>query len=169
MRTKRHATARVGVFVASALFLGGCHLVSGGGWIHSAVDGKATFGFTAQCRLETLSDTLAYWFYEGQFQYSDKAAGVRFHADIDPIVGVFPSDTVVSCRTAANELTENASLRGTYRVQPNGGTGSVSITVEDHGEPGPSNGDQICVTLTGGPFDGYTNCGTISGGNIQVQ
>lgn len=170
MATKGYRQGFAAVFVVSALLLSGCHLVSGGGWILSSVDGKATFGFNGHCRLEVISDTLAYWFYEGQFQYMDKGAGVRFHADIAPFWGVFPEGSVVSCKTAASALGNSnpAILNGTYRQQPGGGTGGIFINVTDLGEPG-INGDRLCVSLTGGPYHGYSNCGTIQGGNLQVQ
>lgn len=42
------------------------------------------------------------------------------------------------------------------------------MRVEDDGEPG-INGDTVSITLTGGQYNGYTNSGTVQGGNIQVD
>jgi len=61
------------------------------------------------------------------------------------------------------------SYSGTYRPQPTkfGPGGSFEVTVQDRGEPGPSNGDYIKIVLFGGIYDGYSNFGSMQGGNIQ--
>jgi len=149
---------------ATALgLLAGCK-VTGGGWLDSAVDPakKATFAVTAECKNGA---SVA----RGQFQYHDhggpwgpNALTVAAHGVINaPFEGVCIQPPVFPIGV----------FTGTYEPQPKklGSGGTFTISVEDGGEPGPSNGDTFFVEFVGGVFDGYSNSGNINGGNIQVH
>jgi len=42
------------------------------------------------------------------------------------------------------------------------------LTMTDAGEPGLK-GDTLCLSLLDGAYSGYSNCGPIGEGNIQVR
>ncbi|HBY96451.1 MAG: hypothetical protein M5U01_34985 [Ardenticatenaceae bacterium] len=115
-------------------------------------DGRATFGFQLVCRGEDLGQAEA----SGQFQYNDHAAGVNFQARAASV----PLDT---CDNKSGQ----GWFFGEYTPRPRGEGGRFEVQVVDKGEPGASEGDWLCITLTGGVFDGYTNCGDLGGGNIE--
>src|SRR4029078_1965235 len=48
------------------------------------------------------------------------------------------------------------------------GAGTLQLSICDNGEPGPTEGDTICIHVTSGPYAGYSNSGTLQGGNLQV-
>lgn len=66
------------------MLITGCHILGGGGWLPGLNGGKAHFGFEAHCVQE---DGFSL-FYEGDFQYSDRSAGVRFHGTFEQSVGI---------------------------------------------------------------------------------
>jgi hypothetical protein len=164
-----------GVLVALAIVvLAGCEHATGGGFIPSATDeGKATFGFSTNCDNTTLENGELAAKVKGQLQYYDREADVKFHASLEPITLEVPSDVTDACgfldELAEQEFGEDSAVL-LYRVQggPNEAEGLVILQVVDNGEPG-INGDEVTITLIGGPYDGYTNSGTIEGGNIQVH
>jgi hypothetical protein len=157
--------------------LAGCK-ASGGGYIPTAepgVEGKATFGFSANCTNVTdeFGDVFAYT--KGQLQYNDKPADVKFHADLaDGGLGVVGSTTPCEDLDAIFTDEDTDVFSGLYRVRggPKEGEGSVELLVTDAGEPG-INGDKVTISLSafepGGTYDGYTNTGTVQGGNVQVD
>jgi hypothetical protein len=166
----------LGVLLAFALVAAGCHRATGGGWIPSAsLDGsKATFGVTAKCAVGSALGP-GPTFYEGQFEWDDQGAGVRFHADIEPEIapaaltgeegGALPEE-VFGGGFGFPPMT--ASPVGDYRPQPPGAPGRFTLFLTDAGEPG-INGDTVTIFLSGGQYNEYTNTGTIQGGNIQVD
>jgi hypothetical protein len=166
--TFRRASTVLGV-VGLVAVVAGCDKVTGGGWIPSSTgQGKATFGFSAVCKNQEdpiVGPVAA--LHEGQFEWDDHTAGVSFHGDVEPTLSL---NALGTCKEAAQLIDQNinATLLGEYRPQPPGAPGSFEANVTDNGEPG-INGDSICVALQGGPHNGYTNCGVIEGGNIQVQ
>ena len=158
---RRRVITVIAGLVVLAVFLPGCGpgKYTGGGWIASAVDpeAKATFGFTFFAE-DTDGDGDADT-AKGEVQYRDKAAGVAFHGNVEAAV-VNDSETPVSGEAA-----------GTYTPQPKtvGEPGSFYIKVVDRGEPGPSNGDEIEILLSGGVHDGYANQQTLGRGNVQYH
>jgi hypothetical protein len=141
--------------IVVALLLAGCNTARGGGWIDSALTegGKATFGFKFVCKEGEAS---------GQLQYNDhgdwNGVHVRFHAVVDPTTSI--------CGGAIG----TGIFTGTYTPQPKkaGPGGVFTVGVVDGGEPGPSSDDLFAIQLTDGVFNGYTNSGSLGGGNIQV-
>ena len=145
----------VGLLVLAAIaVLSGC---SGGGWIpgggyftntsgatfHGATQsGKATFGFT-------------YDGYKGRFQgtYRDGDVQIAFTG---------PSYSAPSPSCIASSF-DYRSTNPFWR-----GTGTGQIYACDAGEPGFSSGDTLDISINSGPFNGYSNSGTVQG-NIQVK
>jgi hypothetical protein len=154
-------TAIFGMVVIS-----GCHWLGGGGWLPGKNGGKAHFGFEAYC----VEDEGVYWFHEGEFQYMDKSAGIRFHGTFQWFLG--DSNGYDSCEEAAAagnspEELSTALIFGTCVTQPGKHEGSFNIIVEDNGTPGLV-GDYIEVNTQGCGEDGgdYSHSGTLGGGNI---
>lgn len=160
-----------------AVVLVGCHKVTGGGWLAGLYGGKANFGFEARCVTTNGNENR---FYEGQFQYQDRSAGVGFHGDIDT---GFTATWANNCEDAAIPLStlNEAQLTGTCISQPGGVSGSFSVRVVDNGSPGSLAGDTIVIDTPSqqpfysGEYAGipctdngvaYHNEGSLGGGNI---
>jgi hypothetical protein len=164
-----------GVLVAlTFVVLAGCQ-ATGGGYIPSTIEGeKATFAFNGKCTNTTMTDEFGNVIAEvkGQLQYNDRAADVKFHADlVDSFIIPGSSDP---CEDAADLGGDSADFTGFYRVSggPKEAEGVVDLFVRDGGEPG-INGDHVAIFLSafqpGGTYDGYTNSGFVQGGNVQVH
>jgi len=147
--------------------LAGCEKATGGGTITSDTgEGKATFAFKGKCTNTTLENGDVVAEVKGQLQYNDREADVKFHAELG---GTVRTDTATPCEDIqTNENVEQ--FLGVYRVSggPKEGEGLVGLEVLDAGEPG-INGDQVGISLDEGLYDGYTNSGTVEGGNVQVH
>ena len=168
----RAALALAGVIVIIA----GCHKVTGGGWIAGVNGGKATFGFQAQCVDDEFGDPSQ---FEGQFQFNDRGAGVRFHGDVNANLSYigFPEEwscsDIVEFVNPPEEL-GHAAFQGQC-TSPAGIAGTFSVEVMDNGTPGSVAGDIITVQSPAYGFCGtpctddmqtYSNSGVIGGGNI---
>jgi hypothetical protein len=70
-------------------------LVGSGGWLTGLNGSKAHFGFEAYC----VEDEGVCRFHEGEFQYLDKSAGVRFHGTFQWFLG--NTNGYESCEEAA--------------------------------------------------------------------
>jgi hypothetical protein len=177
-RPRRLCVARpVALGIVVTVMLTGCASLKGGGWIPSLSLGqKATFGFSAKCQDTTIEGVPVARLYEGQFEFDDHSFSplVRVHGDVEPdVFGTVPEETCsqVSKETALMNL---SGFRGTYQTQPDvvpSLQGEFAVAVFDGGEPATINGDMICVDLVGPglPVAGYTNCGVVQGGNIQIR
>jgi len=73
----------------------------------------------------------------------------------------------VTCEDPRQPFEGSFEILGTYRPQPRGATGDFLVVITDAGEPG-RNDDTFSIELTGGAHNGYTNSGTLGGGNIQI-
>jgi len=201
------SAARLACALAGAIvIIAGCHKVTGGGWIAGVNGGKATFGFQGQCRSGTVEVDFGggpmtlpeVTFYEGQFQYQDRSAGVRFHGKINPnnfVLGYPGScDELVADIADFGLPTNEAEFTGECTSQPGGVTGTFKVTVVDGGKPGPDAADEVTVATPnfflqpifdadwnvigeevvpiGAPCtaDGqpYSNSGLLGGGNIAM-
>jgi len=161
------------LFLASStLALVGCANVTGGGSIPSAndPDREARFAFVMHCR-----DTGSGRVVTGNFEYHDQtfartasngdAAELRIHGEaID-----FPFDG--TCADLAAASPDMAAYFGSYTPQPPdlGPGGTFVLLVQDTGEQGPGKVDGFSVFLTGGIFDGYSNTGTVTRGQIVIH
>lgn len=136
--------SRTVMAVALLLLLGACGWTAdGGGWLAGKNGGKANLGFEIFC--EEGEGTAA-------ITYSDKS--------IKPAVSIKAVD-VTGCDDVG-------TLEGTYRPSPKGDGGAFTITLVDTGETGPSKGDTVTISLTGGLHDGYSHSGVLQGGNVTV-
>lgn len=181
---KNVSWGRAAVAAAAMLVcIAGCHKVTGGGWIAGVNGGKATFGFQAQCVDDADGDPSQ---YEGQFQYNDRGAGVRFHGNVNANMTYVGAPEDWSCSDIvelvyANQL--NQALMQGECTSPAGVKGTFSVEVTDNGTPGSVTGDIITVSTpsildfgnweTGEPPQpctdngfAYSNSGLLSGGNI---
>ncbi len=153
---------------------------TGGGFIDSAAGGKAkaTFGFSLEGIDEDgdgQADTavvyppgqvpIIFAIAKGQFNYNDHGAGVQFHLDIvpDPTLTRADGGPLNGCWVVGAGT--GAYCFGPYTSRAGNGEAYVSLTAK--GDQYGSAEDTIEVVLTGGPYDGYQNSGTIQGGNIQ--
>lgn len=193
----RGRCALLAVLSLAAALLTGCNAgkYTGGGFIPSAVKGaneKATFGFelegvdtTGDGQVTVLSAVtgtnifdgmtnydIAEWaLAKGQCTYNDHAAGVQFHFDCVemtnlPADGSFPSGVWVVPNATLTAATA-AVFNGPYTSPA--GNGTVDVTITCIGDQYANTNDTLTVSLTGGPYDGYYNSGTIEGGNIQFH
>ena len=177
------SAARLACALAGAIIvIAGCHKVTGGGWIAGVNGGKATFGFQAQCVDDEFGDPSQ---FEGQFQFNDRGAGVRFHGDVNANQTYVGAPEEWSCSDIV-ELVFPAELNQALFqgecTSPGGITGTFSVEVTDNGTPGSMAGDVITVstpytvvtefgTFTFGEpctddLQPYSNSGVIGGGNL---
>lgn len=165
------------LLIALAVTIVGCHKVTGGGWIGGVNGGKATFGFQAQC-VEV--EDGGYGQFEGQFQYNDRGAGVRFHGDINANIFSYPPPELglESCSDVVEFTNPDALNEARFQgecTSPGGVKGTFAVVVTDNGTPGSLAGDIITVQTPASAFFGepctdngtpYSNSGVIGGGNI---
>src|SRR5207244_1823759 len=102
--------------------------------------------------------------YEGQLDWQD--GPFRFHGNVEPLFDflILPG----SCQDFRATFAAQGSaveFGGTYYPKSGGGSGQFFVMVDDMGTPG-ANGDAISIFLAGGQYDGYSNAGTVQGGNI---
>jgi hypothetical protein len=170
---------KIGVFLmcTTMLLMSGCHWFSGGGWFAGLLGGKAHFGFEMYCAETGEAPPGFPWvFYDGEIQFMDRKAGVRFHGDF--VWNVAVTDGVSSCEEAAQLLVDDfggshyeaLGIFGTCRTQPGNVPGTFTLSVVDDGSPGVGAEDWIEVT-TNCTSDGsfYSNSGILGGGNITSE
>ena len=159
---------------------------TGGGFIDSAAGGKAkaTFGFSLEGidkdgdgQVDTAvvfppddQVPIIFAIAKGQFDYNDHGAEVQFHLEIvpDPTLTRADGGPLNGCWVVQDPNTgegTGAYCFGPYTSSVGNGQAYVSLTAK--GDQYGSADDTIEVSLTGGPYDGYHNSGTIQGGNIQ--
>ena len=168
------------LLIGATLAISGCHKIAGGGWFGGLYGGIATFGFQGQCVRQDLGGGEMNWSYEGQFQFSDRSAGVRFHGDIEPFIASSAQNTTCAeDAEASGDPLNEALFVGQCVSQPGGATGSFSVYVIDNGTPDVPDDDYIEVNTPSilsifNPnakactADGlaYSNAGTLGGGNF---
>jgi len=186
-RNWRHCANLAVVGLAAALLVGCAPgKYTGGGFIESAAGGnqKATFGFELEgidatgSGQVTLEDAeVAPFVFEvwglakGQCTYNDHGAGVQFHFDCVPTT-TLPADgsPPSGCFFVLNDdftAATAAIFNGPYKSPA--GNGEVYVTITCIGDQYLSTSNTLSIQLTGGPYDGYSNSGTIQGGNIQFH
>lgn len=146
---------------ALALMVLGCTATkgTGGGWMSSTVPGqKATFGFEAHCDPRGPQPPLG-CDPRGSGHYEDEAANLGMQlVRLAPAFGFTCQGTQVE-------------YRSTERTRPGTGTATVSVCDNDTHPSGPDaarDPDIFSITVTSGPYAGYTNAGPVLGGNIRV-
>jgi hypothetical protein len=117
-------------------------LVTGGGHLPSTVSGAdANFGFNVHRK--ATGDAVT-----GQFEYQDKGGNLNIHSTA-------MNALAVSGNTATFGGTASINGKGSY---------SFTVTVQDYGEPAAGH-DTFSISLS----NGYTDHGTLSGGNINIH
>jgi len=160
------------VLVAVALALTSCENATGGGWIPALNDpaAKATFGFTMHCKDD--ADGIAT--VTGSLEFHDPSVTITAPNGKPMSLGIHgvtdASGVAFSC-SALDQLFGNGPYMGTYTPQPAtlGAGGSFTLTIQDNGTKGPSKDDVLMLTLSGGVFGGYSNSGTLGGGQITTR
>ena len=182
-RNWRHYAILAVAALTAAQLTGCAGKYTGGGSIQSAAGGnaKATFGFelegvdatgNGQVTVESVEiapDVWANWLLaKGQCTYNDHGAGVQFHFDCVEMTnypapdGSYPSGIHIGSNA---EGTPAAQFNGPYTSPA--GNGTVLFTITCIGDDFANTNNTVTVSLSGGPYDGYYNSGTIQGGNIQ--
>jgi hypothetical protein len=124
---------------------------------------------------------LVWWTGKGQFNFNDSGAGVNFHFDMNETLAFDANGEVESDVSWTGDLRDDAfddgflsesdliltSMLFSGPYTSKAGNGHVSVVLTAKGDSFGSAEDTIEVTLTGGPYDGYHNSGTIQGGNFQ--
>jgi len=172
----------LGIFFFSALLTwAGCEpaKVTGGGWIPSAssLGGKAIFGFNVDSCAQHRTGL-------GRFNYHDKNAGVKMNGYItqagECVDGQGQSVDLLGKAACDHEkptnLVEPFYKFTLYYTCTNpksrklGKGGQATVFVQDNGEGGNvvvmGDGDYAHIVVDNGPYEGYTNAGTVQG-NIQ--
>ena len=102
--------------------------------------------------------------YEGQFQYNDKANGVKFHGDINSPLQESCEETVVN---NSGYLT-HAIFAGECLLRTGNVPGHFNVTVKDNETLGSLGaGDFISVSASCTDVTEYFNFGILGGGNIM--
>lgn len=115
--------------------------VTGGGWILTASNKKANFGFVAHYENAVAPG--------GNLKYDDNAAGLKINGNVTTL--------------SVDRTTGTSTFGGTARV--NGVEGyAYIVTVTDKGEPGDN--DTFAIRI---PSISYKAGGALMGGNIQVH
>lgn len=142
----RRPALTLATLALAGLVLAGC-TVSGGGQMASTTGAKqATFGFTITS--EGDSDVMRGNWHDGWVK-------LRFTS------GTFDNPATGDC----------ADISGTYEStsKSSPGSGNLDLTVCDEGEPGVSSGDSIDFDPTSGPYSSYSNSGSLTGGNVNLN
>src|SRR5262249_17557740 len=126
-------------------------------------------GYVDMESVEVAPDVYANWLLaKGQCTYNDHGAGVQFHFDCVEMTnypapdGSYPSGIHVGFNA---DGTAGAEFNGPYTSPA--GNGTVQFTITCIGDDFANTNNTVTVSLSGGPYDGYYNSGTIQGGNIQ--
>ncbi len=162
----------IGLLGGLALFVSGCDepgKYTGGGMMKSSIEegAKANFGFNMKvletgegCGINQENQV------KGQLQYKDHGRsdqypkGLKFHGVIES--GSIAIDQYNGLRYG--------DFEGKYTVPGNkNGGGWFYVSVHDEGEPGPSEGDVFVIYLSDGVYDGYSNDGLTTNGNIKFH
>jgi hypothetical protein len=163
-RTKFAMLAIVGLWVSSLVGCAGRY--TGGGFIDSAAGApqKATFGFDIvgiDLNGDQIPDVAS-----GQFQYDDHGAGVKFHLD-----DLVPTGITIVYPSAGRAMT---IYDGSYTSKDGDGDAWVAVSANNDFFQNPFTGqifhnpdDHLFVVVNSGPYAGYSNDGTLQGGNIQ--
>ena len=143
-RLTKYMVVVIVLFSVVALMTGCCGYeqiagkVTGGGWFDcDSTRSKCTFGFNAQGDGED---------FKGQFQFNDHAKpSTKIHAEV-------------------MTLWEYNCEDNTYKFVGEGELGPVVVHVQDNGQPGADEGDEIKIE-----YDGMEWEGELGGGNIKIH
>jgi hypothetical protein len=152
----------------AAIVLAACHFV-GSGTMHSAARvGSATFTFDLNCPTNGTAT--------GVINYLDTPAGVLIRGLVPGTTKPYScSSTTTSTTVTADGAAKPAitplpfgagTFSGSYTPLKGGTGGTFTVTVVTGGTNSTSSPGWVCIALYGGVYDGYTNAGTVTWGNI---
>jgi len=148
--------AVIASIVTMGALLSGC-TATGGGWVGTgASNSKVTFGISFRCT---------------QVDSAGVGSGTMSYIDRRPSKTVSVTIAAGGACSQGLEVIDGtlASYKGAYAARPKGTGGTATVDFLDTGAKGPSKGDTIRVTLTGGSYDGYDSGSmTLGGGNITL-
>lgn len=145
-----------------------CNTARGGGSIQitepSGATHKATFGFQMTCKKDAEGRPVV----SGQLEYQDHRPWTNGNGV--PVSVSFHGISKDQGYAVGECTPKKGGFTGTYKPQPEslGEGGNFYVAVEDKEKPGPSNGDTFTIAIQSGVFAGYSQTGTLSGGNIKA-
>jgi hypothetical protein len=146
MSTLTGKKARFGAVAAALVLLAGCHYVGKGTLGSVTGDGKAGFDFDLNCPTDGSPK-------RGTITYVDKPAGVGIRGTL--------SGSSVNCWSNDNP---EGWFSGNYvSVTGPRGSGRFFVSVSRTSPRSTTPSGTFYISLTGGPFDGYTNSGPATG------
>ena len=149
----RRIGAVVGIVVLAFVFSDCARKFTGGGDL-----GTAEFEFVYKVQNSNGTG-------KAQGFYHDKSAVIGQ----TPVPVRFKFNGILSSQTQGPDHCIQGTLGYISQDKDYPGSGAVDVQGCDNGEPsGPSNGDTLTVTVTSGPYTGYTNSGTVKG-NLQAH
>jgi len=156
----------LGVVVAS-LALTGCALKFTGGGTVVSTDGtnSASFGFTYKVTNTTTGAGQAQGAYHDSYAPSYPLGGVQLK-----FAGLLWGDTSTSDNCfyfGGRGIEGEVSYTSQNRNYP--GSGTASLSACDDGEPGVASHDYISIEVDSGPYSGYGDGGSLTGGNLQAH
>jgi hypothetical protein len=174
-----HVSGRGKIFTllaaaVAAVVLAACHFVGSGTMPSAYGVGSATFTFDLNCPTGGTAT--------GLINYVDSPARVLAR-------GVVPGTTKqLRCSSLSSSTSTNTifarpgvvkpavaplpfgigTFTGTYTPLKGGTGGTFSVTVYTGGTNDPSSQGWVCIAFYGGVYDGYTNAGPVTWGNIAA-
>jgi len=154
----------------------GCESFTGGGWIvsKSGAPAKANFGFNLSCTNDGQGGVVV----SGSVEYQDKGwlvtgadlmtRTLSLHATLDPLTLTTTCENLDALEQFLFGQSNVYFL--SYVPQPPsvGPGGVVLIQPIDNGKAGPDSTDTLNIAVSTGAYSGYTNTGTLQGGNINL-
>lgn len=158
----RRKLASASLLPISAVALAGCaDKFTGGGTIPST-DGtssdQANFGFTYKITNQSTGAGQAQGAYHDPYAYGYPLGGLALK-----FAGLFSGDTTPGLNNCMDGTENYVSQNPNYP-----GSGQVFLKACDNGEPGINN-DGIYIDVLSGPYIGYIDSGTLTGGNLQAH
>ncbi len=164
--------------VAFTVLSFGCESFTGGGWIASRGDpqARANFGFNLNCTDDVSGGAVI----SGTVEYQDKgwlvtgadlkSRSLSLHATLDPLATPNSKCEDWDALELALFSTSNVYFLNYVPQPPSVGPGGlISIQPVDNGKAGPDTSDTLTIVVGSGVYSGYSNTGTLQGGNISVS
>ena len=147
--------AAIAAIITTGALLSGC-TATGGGWVGTgASNSKVTFGISFTCTAT----------------FPGAGSGTMSYIDRRPSKTVSVTIAAGGACSQGSQVIDGtlAEYTGSYAARPKGTSGTATVVFLDTHAKGPSKGDQVHVTLTGGAYDGYDSGSmTLGGGNITL-
>jgi hypothetical protein len=159
----------------AAVVLAACHFVGSGTMPSAYGIGSATFTFDLNCPTGGTAT--------GVINYIDSPARVLARGVVPGTTKQLVCSSLSSSTTSGTIFAKQAAgvkpavaplpfgigtFSGSYTSLKGGAGGTFSVTVETGGTNDPSSSGWVCIAFYGGVYDGYTNAGPVTWGNIAA-